>query len=153
MKKILNLAIVLSFAATPVLAQQPVYEGGYNPNLTFEQYEELAHPKPEQSQIFIFTNGNPCYGCKQTINLITQIYNENYQNLYQLQQINYQTDTEYNYQQTYNLSQPLEIVLVKNQYGENLGYRKLDNLLPEFDDPISFEDNFINDVNSYLGEE
>ena len=86
-------------------------------------------------------------------NLITQIYNENYQNLYQLQQINYQTDTEYNYQQTYNLSQPLEIVLVKNQYGQNLGYRKLDNLLPEFDDPVSFEDNFINDVNSYLGEE
>ena len=47
----------------------------------------------------------------------------------------------------------MEIVLVKNQYGQNLGYRKLDNLLPEFDDPVSFEDNFINDVNSYLGEE
>ena len=153
MRKFLNLAIVLAFAATPVLAQEPVYEGGYNPNLTFEQYEELAYPKPEQSQIFIFTNGNPCYGCEQTINLITQIYNENYQNLYQLQQVNYQTDTEYNYQQTYNLSQPLEIVLVKNQDGQNLGYRKLDNLLPEYDDPVSFEDDFINDVNSYLGEE
>ena len=153
MKKFLNLAIVLSFAATPVLAQEPVYEGGYNPNLTFEQYEELAHPKPEQSQIFIFTNGDACYGCKQTINLITQIYNENYQNLYQLQQINYQTDTEYNYQQTYNLSQPLEIVLVKNQYGENLGYRKLENLQFQYDDPVSFQETFITDVNIYLGEE
>lgn len=153
MKKVIASAVVLSFAATSALAQQPVYEGGYNPNFTFEQYEELAYPKPEQSQIFIFTNGEPCYGCEQTISLITQIYNENYQNLYQLQQINYQTDTEYNYQQTYNLSQPLEIVLVKNQDGENLGYRKLENLQNQSDDPVSFEDNFINDVNSYLGEE
>ena len=153
MKKVIASAIISSFAATSALAQEPVYEGGYNPNLTFEQYEELAYPKPEQSQIFIFTNGEPCYGCEQTINLINQIYNENYQNLYQLQQINYQTDTQDNYQQTYNLSQPLEIVLVKNQYGENLGYRKLENLQFQYDDPVSFQETFITDVNSYLGEE
>ncbi len=153
MKKIFKAAIVLGFFTMPVYAQEPVYEGGYNPNLTFEQYEQLANPKPEQSQIFIFTNGDSCYGCEQTINLVTQIYNENYQNLYQLQQINYQTDTEYNYQQTYNLSQPLEIVLVKNQYGENIGYKKLYNLQYQYDDPVSFQETFITDVNSYLGEE
>ena len=153
MKKVIASAIVLSFAATPVLAQEPVYEGGYNPNLTFEQYEQLENPHLQQSQIFIFTNGEPCYGCPETINLITQIYNQNYQNLYQLQQINYQTDTEYNYQQTYNLSQPLEIVLVKNQYGENVGYKKLYNLQFQSDDPVSFQETFITDVNSYLGEE
>lgn len=129
-----------------------IYEGGYNPNLSFQQYLEAAYPKPQQSIIYIFTNNEQCYECEQTINLIQQIYAQEYINVYSLQQINYQQDQEYNYIQAYNLSKPLEIVLVKVEDEETIGYKKLENLQFLSDDPISFQQAFENDVNSYLGE-
>ena len=131
-------------------ASELIYEGGYNPNMNLEQYIETAYPKPQRSIIYIFTNNQPCYGCPQTINLIQRYYNELYNNIYDLQIINYEQDREYNYIQAYQLSKPIEIVLVKVQDGEQTGYKKLYNLQFQYDDPMSFKETFVNDVNSYL---
>ena len=131
-------------------ASELIYEGGYNPNMNLEQYFETAYPKPQRSIIYIFTNNQPCYGCPQTINLIQRYYNELYNNIYDLQIINYEQDREYNYIQAYQLSNPIEIVLVKVQDGEQTGYKKLYNLQFQYDDPMSFKETFVNDVNSYL---
>lgn len=152
MKKIFLTAAVLAAVCVNARAEQLIYEGGYNPDLTFQQYVEQAYPKPQKSIIYVFTGNNQCYGCPQTVSLLQQYYNELYTNVYDFQIINYQQDQEYNYTQAYNLSEPLEIVLVKIEDGEQTGYKKLHNLQFQYDDPISFKDTFELDVNSYLGQ-
>lgn len=149
--KILFLAALI-LSLCPSARAELIYEGGYNPNLSFQQYLEAAYPKPQRSIIYIFTANEQCYGCPQTVSLIRQIYDQEYTNVYDLQQINYEQDREYNYIQAYNLSQPLEIVLVRVQDGETVGYKKLHNLQFQYDDPTSFRETFETDVNSYLGE-
>lgn len=149
MKKILLLLLGVFFASYNVHAEL-IYQGGYNPDLSFEQYVEAAYPKPQHSIIYIFTNNAQCPGCIQAANLIQQIYDNTYTNVYDLQAINYDTDQEYNYIQAYQLDKPFEVVLVKVEDGETLGYKKLDNLQNMVSDPISFKDNFEYQVNSYL---
>lgn len=152
MKKILLAAAIFTAAPFIVQAGQLIYEGGYNPDLSFRQYVEQAYPKPQKSIIFVFTGNSQCYGCPQTVSLLRQYYNELYTNVYDFQVINYQQDQEYNYIQAYNLNEPLEIVLVKIENGEQTGYKKLHNLQFQYDDPTSFKETFENDVNSYLGQ-
>lgn len=152
MKKIFLAAAFLIAASGTVQAEQLIYEGGYNPDLSFQQYVEQAYPKFQRSIIYVFTGNSQCYGCPQTISLLQRYYNELYTNIYDFQVINYQQDQEYNYTQAYNLSEPLEIVLVKIEDGEQTGYKKLHNLRFQYDDPISFKETFENDVNSYLGQ-
>lgn len=152
MKKIFLAAAFLIAASDTVQAEQLIYEGSYNPDLSFQQYVEQAYPKFQQSIIYVFTSNNQCYGCPQTVSLLQRYYNELYTNIYDFQVINYQQDQEYNYTQAYNLSEPLDIVLVKIEDGEQTGYKKLHNLRFQYDDPISFKETFENDVNSYLGQ-
>ena len=92
-----------------------------------------------------------CENCPQTIELIEQVYNNNFQNDYQLFIIDYGNDEEYNFIQTYQLNQPLEVVLVKVDDGAEFGYKKLENLNYQTSDPISFADNLIFQINSFLG--
>lgn len=152
MKKFFLTVAVLAAVSANAHTEQLIYEGNYNPDLSFQQYVAQAYPKPQKSIIYVFTGNSQCYGCPQTVNLLRQYYNELYTNVYDFQVINYQQDREYNYAQAYNLSKPLEIVLVKIEDGEQIGYKKLHNLQFQYDDPISFRDTFELDVNSYLGQ-
>lgn len=152
MKKILALAMATFFAANSAYANLN-YEGGFNPNLDFQQYVEAAYPKPQKSIIYIFTNNNPCYEeCQKTLSLIRQVYDDNYANVYDFQEINYETDKEYNYVQAYNLYRPLEVVLVRAADGETLGYKKLDNLENQISDPYSFSQTLEYQIDNYLGQ-
>ena len=65
--------------------------------------------------------------------------------------INYQNDNENNFIQTYNLSQPLEVVLVRIDDGAPFGYTKIENLQNMTSDPVSMKDYFVNEVNNFLG--
>lgn len=152
MKKLLLATLALFVSCNTGYASQLIYQGSYNPDLSFNQYLEAAYPKPQKSIIYVFTSNSQCYGCPQTINLLQQYYDQLYTNIYDFQIINYQQDKEYNYIQAYQLSSPLEIVLVKVQDGEQTGYKKLHNLQFQYDDPISFRETFEMDVNSYLGQ-
>lgn len=65
--------------------------------------------------------------------------------------INYENDQENNFIETYNLSQPLEVVLVRINDGAAFGYKKLENLQNMISDPVSFDDYLSEQINSFLG--
>ena len=129
------------------------YEGGYNPNLTLQQQLAADNPYYPRPIIFVFYNNNPCYECPQTIELIEDVYNANYQGIYDFYIINYQDDLNYNFIQNYNLSQPLEVVLQQVVDGQMTNFRKLEYLQNQISDPTSFFDNLTYQINSFLGEE
>ena len=129
------------------------YEGGYNPNLTLQQQLAADNPYYPRPIIFVFYNNNPCYECPQTIELIEDVYNANYQGIYDFYIINYEDDLNYNFIQNYNLSQPLEVVLQQVVDGQMTNFRKLEYLQNQISDPTSFFDNLTYQINSFLGEE
>ena len=144
----------LLFLGTLSHAQAELYyEGGYNPNLTLQQQLAADNPYYPRPIIFVFYNNNPCYECPQTVELIEDVYNANYQGTYDFYIINYQDDENYNFIQNYNLSQPLEVVLQQVVDGQMTNFRKLDYLQDQISDQTSFFDNLTYQINSFLGEE
>ena len=83
--------------------------------------------------------------------MIENIYNQNFIDQYNMFIINYANDDENNFINTYQLSQPLEVVLVRVDDGATFGYQKLENLQNMTSDPISFKEYFIGEVNNFLG--
>ena len=83
--------------------------------------------------------------------MLEELYNKKYADKYNLFVINYQNDQEYNFISTYNLSQPLEVVLVRIQDGSTFGYEKIENLQNQISDKISFDDYVEYRINSFLG--
>ena len=142
--------MIMIAMAIPLHAEL-TYEGAYNPGQNMQEYFNEAYPNYNKSIIYVFYNDNPCYECPQTIELIEQIYNKNYSGQYSFFIIDYEDDDEYNFIETYNLSQPLEVVLVRVEDGETLGYRKLENLQNQISDPVSFSENFQEQVDNFLG--
>jgi len=146
-------AFLLSCAVILPLKAELTYEGGYNPELTLRQYFDRAYPEYDKPRIYVFYNdvNMSCENCPQTIALIERIYDENYQDLYDLFIIDYGNDDEYNFIQTYDLNKPLEVVLVRADDGATFGYKKIDNLNYQISDPISFADYFKSQINSFFG--
>ena len=118
-----------------------------------EQYFQEENPTYGQSMIFVFFNNEPCGQCPAAIELIEEIYDRYYKNAYGFSIINYQNDDEYNFIETYNLSRPLSVVLVRVNDGAVFGFEKLDDLENRVSDPVSFGDYFRFRVNSFLGGE
>ena len=102
--------------------------------------------------VYVFFNNDPCETCPQTIDLIEKIYYSYYSQEYSLFLINYTEDQDYDFIETYNLRNPLEVVLVRISDGSAFGYRKLQNLQDQISDPVSFTENFTNEVNDFLGD-
>ncbi len=150
MKKLICFLLAIPFSVN-VNAQNLEFEGTSSPTEPIEQYFEEENPTYERSIIYVFYNNDDCYACPQTIELIEQIYNQYYQNLYTFSIINYQDDDEYNFIETYNLSQPLSVVLVRVNDGSTFGYEKLDNLQNQISDPTSLSEYFRYRVDSFLG--
>lgn len=150
MKKLIYCLMLLLISSNSN-AQNLQFEGTAAPTEPIEQYFEEENPTYERSVIYIFHNNDDCYACPQTIALIEQIYNQYYQNQYTLSIIDYQNDDRYNYIETYDLSQPLSVVLVKVNDGATFGYEKLDNLQNQISDPNSFSEYFRYRVDSFLG--
>lgn len=146
-------AFLLALAVILPLRAELTYEGGYDPEITLQEYFDRAYPQPEKSIIYVFYNdvNMTCQNCPQTIDLIEQVYNNNYQDSYNLYVIDYGNDQEYNFIQTYQLSQPLEVVMVRVDDGATFGFKKLENLNYQTSDPLSFADNLKFQINSFLG--
>ena len=145
---LLGLAVILPLRA------ELTYEGAYNSDLSLPEYFNLAYPNPQKSIIYVFYNDEnmTCQNCPQTIDLIEQVYNDNYKNDYDLYIIDYANDREYNFIETYHLTQPLELVMVRVDDGATFGYKKLENLNYQISDPLSFADNLKFQINSFLGD-
>lgn len=154
-KKMIKLlwAFMIMVALAIPLHAELTYEGAYNPNQNLQEYFDEAYPNYDKPIIYVFFNNDPCFQCPQTIELIEQVYNRNYQNEYSLFLINYQNDDEYNFIETYDLNQPLEVVLVDVADGQSIGYKKLENLQNQISDPVSFSENLQYQINSFFNEE
>lgn len=144
-------ALLLSVSATTVSAQLAQYEGGYNPSQSLEEYFAASDENENKSIIYVFFNNEPCENCAQAIELIENIYNDYYADEYSLFLINYAEDGDYNFIETYNLSQPLEVVLVRINDGASFGFQKIEDLQNQVDDSAIFTSNFTNEVNDFLG--
>ena len=103
MIKLLWAFMIMVALAIPLHAEL-TYEGAYNPNQNLQEYFDEAYPNYDKPIIYVFFNNDPCFQCPQTIELIEQVYNRNYQNKYSLFLINYQNDDEYNFIETYDLN-------------------------------------------------
>lgn len=144
--------VLLSISVVLPLHAELTYEGDYNPDQSLQEYFNEESPQYEKSIIYVFYNDvdMSCENCAQTIELIENIYNENYKDTYSLFIINYGDDEEYNFIETYQLNQPFEVVMVKVDDGATFGFKKLENLNYQISDPTSFSDNFQYQINSFL---
>ena len=145
-------AFLLGFAVILPLHAELTYQGEYNPSMTLQEYFQAAYPHYDKPIIYVFYNDTnmTCENCAQTIELIEQVYDNNFQNQYSLYIIDYGNDDEYNFIETYQLSQPLEVVLVQVDDGAEFGYKKIEGLNYQTSDPISFADNLKYQIESFL---
>ena len=146
-------AFLLCLAVCLPLRAELTYQGEYNSDLSLQEYFNQAYPRPDKSIIYVFYNdvNMSCQNCPQAIELIEQVYNNNYQNQYNLFIIDYGDDQEYNFIQTYQLNHPLEVVMVRVDDGAQFGFKKLENLNYQTSDPLSFADNLKFQIDSFLG--
>ncbi|MBQ8437091.1 MAG: hypothetical protein IJX20_05535 [Alphaproteobacteria bacterium] len=146
-----SLIICLCFLCRIVSAQFISPKQNYSGMEAINHYFSENSNNRNKSIIYVFYNNNSCPSCLPTIDLIEKIYNSYYANQYSLFIINYQNPHEYNFIETYNLRQPLEVVLVRINDGAVFGYKKLRQLQDEISDPISFTENFRFQINEFLG--
>jgi len=118
-----------------------------------EQYFQENNQNPDKSIIYIFFNNQPCETCPQAIDMIEEVYNQNFLNNYSLFLINYAEDNNAGFVQTYGLEQPLEVVMVDVADGEFQGYKKIEGLAYMVSSPQAFDEYFVAQVNGYLGNE
>lgn len=144
-------ALIFIIAASTANSQQLQFNENYSPDTPIQQYFQEAYPNYNKSIIYVFYNNPGCYGCPETIAMLEQIYNSYYKDKYSFFIINYLEDDQYNFIETYNLSKPLTVVLVKVDDGAVFGFEKLDGLPEQISDPVSFSDSFRFRVNSFLG--
>ena len=118
-----------------------------------EEYFQSQNQSPYKSRIYVFFNNQPCPQCPQTIDMIEEVYNQNFLNNYELFLINYGEDNNAGFIETYGLSNPLEVVMVDMENGEEQGYQKIEGLQDMTPNPQAFDEYFITQVNGYLGNE
>ena len=151
MFKFLLFIVAYLFAIGYSYAQLPQYQGEYNPNQTLQEYFAAENENYNKSIIYAFYNNNYCYGCPQAMVMLEELYQNEYADKYSFFMIDYQTDDEYNFIEKYNLTKPLEVVLIKIEDGNALGYEKIEDLQNKISDKASF-DNFVRyKIDSFLG--
>lgn len=144
-------ALALSFVLGLAANAQIENTDGYMPNQNMQEYFDESNANYNKSIIYVFFNNQPCYQCAAAIEMIEKVYDQNFIDQYNMFIINYQNDQENDFIDTYNLSKPLEVVLVKINDGASFGFEKLENLQDQISDPVSFKDYFVSAVNNFLG--
>ncbi|MBR1601725.1 MAG: hypothetical protein IJ677_09160 [Alphaproteobacteria bacterium] len=147
-KKIcLVLTIFCWLVMMPARAQY-VNLSGNNPDIT--EYVESNEDNWNKSIMYIFYSNQPCPLCSQAMGMIYDIYEEYFINQFNLFEINYTDEDEYGMQESYNLSQPLSVVLVRINDGISRGYYKIEN--PQFfvNDPFYFKQRLLSEINNFL---
>lgn len=118
-----------------------------------EQYFQQQNQNPDKSRIYVFFNNQPCPNCPQAIEMIEEVYNQNYLNNYALYTVNYAQDNNAGFVSTYGLSEPLEVVMVEINDGEVQGFQKIEGLEDMTGNAQAFNEYFTTQVNGYLGDE
>ena len=101
MKKYILLTLIASFSISSPLQAQVQDTDGYMPNQGIQEYFSASQNDYSKSIIYIFFNNQPCYTCADTIEMIENIYNQNFIDQYNMFIINYANDDENNFINTY----------------------------------------------------
>lgn len=121
-------------------------------NSTIEEYVQQSEDNWNRSIIYVFYNNQKCGRCAQAMEMIYDIYQNDYSDEFSYFEINYEVSGEGEFQYDYQLSQPLSIVLLRINDGLARGYYKIDN--PQFwvEDPNFFRDRIVSAINNFLVE-
>lgn len=110
-----------------------------------------ASPENENKPImYIFYLDSDCYMCAQTIALTEEIYNKYYQNALSLFVINYEEDEGSSFAEAYELTDPMDIVLLEVQDGQSYGYKKIRNPQYQMVTPQDYERFLSVQLNEFL---
>ena len=85
--------------------------------------------------------------------MIEEVYNQNYLNDYELFLINYAEDANSGFIEEYNLTNPLEVVMVDVENATPIGFQKIEGLQNMTNNPPAFNEFFTTQVNGYLENE
>ncbi|MBQ8481709.1 MAG: hypothetical protein IJ532_04180 [Alphaproteobacteria bacterium] len=148
LKKISLIVTVLGLMVSFPAEAQYVNLSGNNPDIT--EYVESNEDNWNKSIMYVFYSNEPCAQCSQAMGMIYDIYEEYFINQFNLFEINYTNEDEYGMQESYNLSQPLSVVLVRINDGMSRGYYKIEN--PQFwvNDPYYFKERLLSEINNFL---
>lgn len=139
--------VALNCYVTPLKAQY-VYTSGNNPDI--QQYVQASPDNWDKSIIYVFYSNQPCPLCAQAMGMIYDIYEEYFTNQFNIFEINYDDNDEFGMRLSYDLNQPLSVVLVRIQDGMSRGYVKIDNPQYFVNDPNYFNQNLITQINNFL---
>ncbi|MBQ7633404.1 MAG: hypothetical protein IJS88_04745 [Alphaproteobacteria bacterium] len=115
-----------------------------------QEYVDEAPENANTSIMYIFYDNWGCEGCAEAIRLIYYLYQKYYINDFNVFEINYMADADYNYRLDYDLTQPLSVVLVRMRNGQALGYYKIDNPQRLLYNDFDFEENILSQINNFL---
>ena len=132
---------------TPPKAQYINLEGN-NPAIT--QYVEADENNWNKSIMYIFYSDQPCPLGSEAMGKIYDIYEEYFINQFSLFEIDYTAEDEFGMRESYDLSQPLSIVLVRIQDGQSRGYYKIDNPQDFLGDSFYFKQRLLSEINNFL---
>ena len=150
MKKLWLLAAAAFLYTFSAAAQFSPYSGYYGETGPDNQSFEYDG-KPI---IFVFYNNDDCPSCGEAIELIEQVYNENYQGIYDFYLINYESQEEngnYNFAENYNLTMPMTVVFQYVENGRLTKYQKLPYLY-NFN-PYTYQEAFMSEVSTFFENE
>jgi hypothetical protein len=146
----------LFYTILAVLLEIPFYSGlsqyidlsGNNPYIN--EYLSEDAENWNKSIIYVFYNNEPCYECPRAMDMIYNIYEQNYALDFSYFEINYQDEGNNVLQNDYQLNQPLSIVLLRINDGMARGYYKIENPQNWIDDPFYFTENITTAINNFL---
>ena len=120
-------------------------------NRALQEYVEESPENANTDIMYIFYADWDCEGCGEAVKLIYHLYFKYYVNQFNVFEINYMVDDEYDYRLDFDLTQPLSVILVRVRNGQALGYYKIDN--PQqwlYENTITFEQNMLMQINNFL---
>lgn len=134
---------------------QFINDSGTNPAISeYEQEMQEMYPDSnamlDRGIMYVFYNGQNCTQCAEAMQMIYEVYSFNYEADFALFEIDYTQDNGENFQQIYDLTQPLSVVLVHIHDGQAWGYEKINNLINWVNQPQYFKQMLMNEINNFL---
>lgn len=119
-------------------------------NEYIQQYVEASPENWDKSIMYVFYTNEPCSTCAEAMGMIYDIYEEYFSNQLNIFEINYALNDEFQFRLSYELDQPLTIVLVRIKDGMSMGYYKINNPQQWISDPFYFKENIVSQINNFL---
>ncbi len=99
--------------------------------------------------VIFYNSANTCENCRRTIDMLTEILQKNYQGKLHAYLIDVQKHPEFI--KPFQLSGPLNLVVIRISDGASFGYDKLSGLQSQIANRSSFSRRITEFINNFLG--